>query len=130
MPFTEAVRNAILDHILGTTEYTFDTDYFVALFNGDPAGAGTEVEITAVDGYTRQALSCGAAASGAASNSGTITFGPNTGAGAWTVTHFAIFPVQTPGTGTLTCSGTITNRTVNQNDSYQIAAGDLDITAT
>lgn len=130
MPFTEAFRNALLDHAVGTTEYTFDTDLFVALFNGDPAGAGTEVEVTAVDGYNRQALSCAAAASGATSNDGAITFGPNTGAGSWTVTHFAIFDTQTPGAGTLKISGTITNRTVATNDSYQIAAGDLDITAT
>lgn len=130
MPATEALRNAVLDHILGTTEYTFDTDLFVALFNGDPAGAGTEVEVTAVDGYTRQALSCAGAAAGAASNSGAITFGPNTGVGSWTVTHFAIYDTVTPGAGVLKFSGTITNRTVATNDSYQIAAGDLDITAT
>lgn len=129
MAMSNYAKNKLLDHVLGKTSFTKPTTY-VGLFNGDPNAGGTEVEVTAVDGYNRQALTIDAAASGATQNTGTITWGPNTGAGSWTVTHFGVYDAQTPGTGNLLWSGTCTNRTVATNESYAVGAADLDFSAT
>lgn len=130
MPMSLYTRNKVLDHSLGKTSWTMPAAVAVALFNGDPSGAGTEVEASATDGYARQTLTIDAAASGATQNSGVLTWGPNTGAGAWTVTYFAVYDSATVGAGNLLWYGTTTNRTVNQNDSYQVAAADLDFSLT
>lgn len=128
MPMSSYLKNKVLDHTLGLTDYTFDTSVYVALYNGDPLGAGSESETPATHGYNRVELTIDAAAAGATQNDGVITFGPNSDAGAWTVTHFAVLDAATA--GNILWAGTITNRTVNQNDSYQIADGDLDFSIT
>ena len=71
MPIQEASRNTMLD-ALPNTQY-------LALFVGDPAGAGTECSGT---GYARIAVTMGAASAGVRQNSS----GPHVftvGAGGW-----------------------------------------------
>lgn len=87
MPHSETDRNAMLD-ALSTTRY-------LALFVGDPSGAGTECTGT---GYARIAVTMGSAASGARAN----TSGPHTftvGSGGWQsgVNFAALYDAATAG---------------------------------
>lgn len=82
------------DTYLATLDNTF-----LALFNGDPLGAGTE--LPTISGYARQAITWGAPtnASGATrqrANTNIMTFGPFTGA-AGNATHFAIMSLVSGG---------------------------------
>ena len=130
MPMSAYLKNKLLDHSLGKTSFTMPAVVKVAAYNGDPAGAGTEAEASATHGYDRQSLTIDAAAAGATQNSVKITWGPNTGADSWTVTYFAVFDNATVGAGNLLWSGTLTNRTIAQNDSYEVAIADLDFSIT
>lgn len=127
--FAEATRNKILDHITARATYSAVSVY-LALYDGDPTGAGAEIETPTQNGYARQQLSSSnmsAAASGAITNSAAITWGPATAA--WgDVTYVAAFDASTA--GNLLWYDDVATKTVGNGDSYQIAAGDLDLTLT
>lgn len=117
------LENKLLDHSLGTASYTMPTVY-LALHTADPTdtGGGAEVSGTA---YARQAVSFSAAASGATSNSGNITF-PAAGSNWGTVTHIGIWDALT--TGNLLWHGSLTaSQSVNTGNVFQINTGDLDV---
>ena len=97
---SEYTMKKILEHEVGKTSWTMPAHLYIALFIGDPYGAGTEVTGT---GYSRIQTS-GASWAAAAYTSPTasiatavdIDFG--TAGGAWgTVTHFAIYDNSTGG---------------------------------
>jgi hypothetical protein len=67
---------------------------WLALFNGDPGGAGTEIS-GGSPAYARQQVAWGASSQGDASLSGPETFDIPAGA---TVSHFAYFSASTGGT--------------------------------
>jgi hypothetical protein len=127
--FAVGTRNKVLDHVTGTATYAAVTPY-LALYGGDPTGAGAEIEIPTQNGYNRQELSSSnmsAASSGAITNSAAITWGPATAA--WgDVTYVAAFDAATG--GNLLWYDDVATKTVGSGDSYQIAAGDLDLTLT
>lgn len=112
-------ENAALDAILSGTKY-------VALHTADPTEVGNVAELGAGIGYTRQAATFAAAAGGATSNNGALNFGPASGAGYGTVSHVSIWDAASSGNclwyGPLTAS-----RTIPAGDTFQIAAGDLDL---
>ena len=85
MPFTESALNEMLNEQSATRN--------VALFVGDPGGAGSEVTGT---GYSRQAATMGSAASGTRSNTNQVQF-DNAGNTDWPagVTHFALYDATT-----------------------------------
>jgi hypothetical protein len=70
---SDHLENKLLDHVLRNVAYTPPTTVYLALYTVAPtdAGGGTEV---AGGSYARQAVTFGAAAAGACSNSGTVTF--------------------------------------------------------
>ena len=81
---TNYAENKLLDHLLGTAAYTMPAQVYLALFTavGDQE-AGTVTEV-ATGAYARQAIDFSAAASGATSNSGVVSFtasGGNFGGG-------------------------------------------------
>src|SRR5687768_16633926 len=92
---SDFAENKILDHALGTASWTMPTQLYVSLHttaNTDSA-AGTEVSGNA---YVRQAVDFSAAASGATSNSATVTF--PTATGSWgTITHIGLHDASTAG---------------------------------
>jgi hypothetical protein len=124
--FAVATRNKVLDHVTGTATYAAVTPY-LALYDGDPTGAGAEIETPTQNGYNRQTITMSAASSGAITNSAAITWGPATAA--WgDVTYVAAFDAATG--GNLLWYDDVATKTVGSGDSYQIAAGDLDLTLT
>lgn len=98
-------ENALLDWLLGGATPTAPAGRFLALYTAAPSDSGGGTEVTG-GSYARQALASSAAASGATSNSGTVTF---TSTAAWgTVTHIGIHSAATGGNllwhGALTAS--------------------------
>lgn len=88
--------------------------------NGDDATAGTEVS---GGSYAAQSLTLDAAASGATSNSATISY---TGMPACTVVGVEIW--DTSGTPRRIWWGALTaSKTVNAGDIFEVAVGDLDL---
>lgn len=118
-------ENAALDWLMGGSTPTRPTTRHLALFTAAPsdAGGGTEV---ATGGYSRQAFTCGAAAAGTCSNSGLVSFTAS-GGNFGTVTHVGVFDASSG--GNLLWHGAMTaSRTVNDGDTLEFAAGELDFT--
>lgn len=125
---TDYLENKILDHVLRNTAYTSPTTVYAALFTAAPTDAYTSgsPDGTEVSGgsYGRVAITFSAAASGATSNSGDVTF--TTATANWgTIVAFGIFDASTA--GNLLYWNTITNKTVNSGDTAKFTAGDLDV---
>src|SRR5687767_9846774 len=111
-----AAANAALNEVAG--DYTWIKKHI-----GAPGSAGTS---NPASDTTRKQATWGAAASGAITNSGDIT---------WTdvpasedYTHFSAWSAESG--GTFGFSGTLTGNAVVTGDDYTIPAGDLDVTLT
>ena len=115
------LENKLLDHALRNTSYTPSTTVYLTLFVGSPTDAGSggaEVSVT------RQAVTFGAAASGAVSNSSSVSF---TSMPAATLTHIAVYDHLSA--GNLLIHGALSSTVVAASgDTFTIQANDLDIT--
>ena len=129
--FTEYSAKKVLELIVGKTAFATPTAY-VALYVGDPLGAG--VEVSGVD-YAREATAGAdwnsatfSSPTAAISNANDIDFG--TAGGAWgTVDYVAIFDAATA--GNMLASGNLTiARPVVLNDPVKFPAGTLTIRYT
>lgn len=122
--FVASVRNGWLDDFGGTTKY-------LALFNGDPQGAGTELS---GNGYARVSVASGdwgAAAAGAKSNSAKKSFPQATGDwnGGSAISHWALMDAAT--LGNVQASDALTTaKVVQSGDTAEFEIGDLDLTVT
>ena len=117
MPFTESARNEMLDDQGATRD--------IALYVGDPAGAGSEITGT---GYARQSASMGAASAGARSNTNLVEF-DNGGQTDWpnNVSHWAGYSggvLKTTGALQATRDMSIANAKIS------FAIGDIDESVT
>lgn len=124
--FSNFAENLVLDWIFTNGAATRPTAWHVALHTADPTEVGNVGELSG-NGYTRQAVTLEAAASGATQNTGTLTFGPNTGSNWGSVSHLSIWDAAT--TGNCLAYGALSSPvTINVGDSLTIATGALDIT--
>lgn len=123
---SDYLENEILDHILGTGAYTMPSTVYVGLSTGSFNDDNSGTELTG-NGYARESISFGAAASGTASNSGAVEFSAATGS--WgTVSHFGLFDASS--SGNLLIHGALTaSKVIETGDILKIAVGDMDITA-
>jgi hypothetical protein len=101
--FAEYAAKKILDHAMGKTAWTMPTNVYVALFIGDPLGAGSELADPPATDYAREqttGASWGSAAftspTASITSAADIDFG-TAGADWGTVTHVAIFDAATNG---------------------------------
>lgn len=120
---TDTAEALILDWINATGTPTRPSALKVRLMtaDGDDDTAGTEVT---GGSYTSKTVTFSAASGGSTSNSATLSF---TGMPACTVTGLEIW--DTEGTPRRLWYGTLTaSKTVNAGDTFEIAAGDLDLT--
>lgn len=116
---------AVLDWLLGGATPTRPSTRHLALHTADPGETGATGELSG-NGYARQAVTFGAAASGATSNTSTHTF--TASGGSWgTVTHFSIWDASTSG-NCLYVGALSTSRTIGDGESGTVAAGDIDVT--
>jgi hypothetical protein len=132
MALSDAYEDLVLDHILGTTELTFDATVWLALGTDATPSKTTFTEVGADVGYARQAVVFNAAGTdGIAENAaGTLTFGPCTTTTWGMLKSFAIFDSQT--SGVRICQGPLTDqtKTVGVGDSATVAAGAITVTAS
>lgn len=118
-------ENALLDWLMGGASPTRPTTRYLALFTAAPSDSGGGTEVSG-GGYARQAVTCGAAASGTCSNSGAVAYTAS-GANYGTVTHVGVFDALTA--GNLLWHGALTaSKTVNDGDTLNFAIGELDFT--
>ncbi|WP_447983778.1 phage tail fiber protein [Nitrospira sp. Nam74] len=123
--FSDFLENKLLDHAFRNVSYTPPATVYVALFTAAPSDAGGGTEVTG-GAYARRAITFGAAAAGATSNSALITF-PTPTANWGTVTHVALYDALT--VGNQLAWGALTNsRVIITGDTVQINIGDLDLT--
>lgn len=129
--FSDYLEGKIIDATLRGIAFPTIGTIYIGLSSAAPTDAGTTNE-TSGTSYARVAVSASTAgfnahgAAGPASNTNAITF-PQAG-GSWgTVSHIFISDASTGGNillhGALTAS-----KAVGTNDTFSVAAGDLDIT--
>lgn len=128
---TNFAEGKLLDHACGTA-YTPVSTVYLALATADPGEAATGAsmnEIVNSGGYSRQAITFGAAASRKVEQSGALNW---TATGSWgTVTHWAIVDSATHGAGNALAYGafSIAKQVVNGNTpSVPTAEIDVEIT--
>lgn len=117
----------IIDHLLGTASFSFDSTLFLALYTTDPTVADTGTEATG-GGYARQAWAANAAASRATENTSLIDYG-SASAGIGTVGWWGIRTASSG--GNLHAFGAWNSAlSIDNGDTYQVPAGNLDLTAS
>jgi len=122
MSISDYLENKILDKVFRATDFTVTTAY-VSLHTADPGEDGSN-EVTG-GSYARQSASFDVAAGGATANSAQIQF---TSMPACTVSHVGVWDAASG--GNFLWGGAVTggSKTVNSGDTFQINAGDLDVT--
>jgi hypothetical protein len=126
MPFSSYADNKLIDHLLGSGTFTKPSATYVALYVGDPTGAGTEVS-TSGTAYSRQSAAF-TISGNQASNTSTLEWLPATAP--WgTITHIAIYDASTSGNMLVTASLTVA-KTVGTDDVLRLPATDLAVTLT
>jgi hypothetical protein len=127
--FTAAVRNTMLDWLVGNTTPAAVATRYITTFLGDPQGAGAENINTLTGSANRidMTTAMAAAASGACTNDVAVTFTVSA-TGAATVDYVAVYSAITG--GTLLASAQVTSKAVGIGDGLSIAIGDLDFAIT
>lgn len=111
----------LLNWIKGNAFDAAPASVHVSLWNGDPDGAGTEV--TGTVNLTTQAVTFGAIAARAMSNSSDITFG--TANGAATVTYVVLATNATYASGNQICKKSIASTSISNGLAVRILTGNL-----
>ena len=123
---SDYLENAVLDHTLGTTPYTQPTAY-IALYTVAPTDSTAGTEVSAGLGYTRQAVTFGAASGGTASNSAQITIGPNTTTNWGDIVGVALVDSSTIGAGNILFYTAISAVNITIGDRFFQNIGDLTV---
>lgn len=120
---TDVAENHVLNWLTGNTTTAPTTSLKVALVTANGSDSSTGTEVTG-GSYARQNVSFSAASSGATSNSGTLTW---TNMPSCTVVGVEVW--DSNGSPIRWWWGALTaSKAVNSGDTFQIAAGDLDLT--
>tara|TARA_R100001510_G_C7589290_1_gene159554 strand:- start:456 stop:842 length:387 start_codon:yes stop_codon:yes gene_type:complete len=123
---SDYAENKILDHLLGTSAYTFPSQAYLGLSTASLADDNSGTELTG-NNYSRVAINFDAASGGTTDNSAAVEFAAATGS--WgSVSHFGIFDASS--SGNLLVHGAFSAaKTIGSGDILKVAAGDLDVTA-
>ena len=122
---SDYAENAILNHVLGTSAYTFDGSVWLSLHTADPTDAGSGAEVSG-GSYARQAIvfSSASCTGGSTSNSTAEEF---TNMPVATVTHIGIWDSVTG--GNLLFHGAVSaSKTVASGDTISVAAAAVTVT--
>jgi len=115
--------DAILGWIKSTAFPSDPVNVYASLWNGDPDGAGTEV--TGTVNLTSQAITWGAIAARAMSNSADVEFG--TASGSATVTYVVVQTDAVYATGEQVCKKAISSTSITNGLAVKILTGNLTI---
>tara|TARA_B100000886_G_C20361380_1_gene465347 strand:+ start:491 stop:877 length:387 start_codon:yes stop_codon:yes gene_type:complete len=123
---SDYAENKILDHLLGTSAYTFPSQAYLGLSTASLGDDNSGTELTG-NNYSRVAINFDAASGGTTDNSAAVEFAAATGS--WgSVSHFGIFDASS--SGNLLVHGAFSAaKTIGSGDILKVAAGDLDVTA-
>lgn len=123
------LENKLLDHSLGTTDYTMPTVY-LALHTADPGETGSlAAEVPTAGGtlYARQAIAFDAADSGTTDNTDIVTF-PEAGASWGTISHVSLVDSDVEAAGNVLWYGELTTpKLIDAGDQFRVKAGDIDV---
>ena len=125
------LENKVLDHVLRNTAYTQPGNLYIGLFKNNSLSnleAGTlsdEVSTAGGTNYARKAVTFGAAASGTATNSATVTFDA-AGADWGTVTAIAILDTITTG-NVLFYGNLTTSKLIENGDTMQFVSTNISV---
>jgi len=117
----------LLDFLMTTGTVTRPTAWYIALYTSAPSDSGGGTEVSG-GGYARKTVAWDAAATpgGTTQNSGVVTWTAS-GASFGTVTHIGIHSASS-GSGNLLWHGAMTaSKTVNDGDTLEFAAGNIDL---
>lgn len=118
------VANSILDALCNATNWTAPTGFYVQLHTADPGSAGTTAVATET---TRKSASMAAASGGAITNDAAVSW--TNVAGSETYSHVSFWSAATSGTF-LGSDALSASKAVTAGESFEIAAGEIDITFT
>jgi len=123
---SDYLENALLDHVLGGTQYTQPATLYLGLYTAD-TGLETNEPSAEVSGgsYVRKAITFNAASSGSADSAATVTFDAAT-ANWGTITHVAVIDAASSG-NVLFYGAVTTSKTIESGDTFQVSAGNLTI---
>lgn len=121
--FSDYLENALLNHVFRNTAYTPAVNIYMGLYTVAPTDAGGGTEVTG-GGYARQAVAFSAASGGAITNSLDETF---TASGANFGTIVAVGLFDAVSAGNLLAWKTITSVLINDGDTLEFVAGDIDV---
>jgi hypothetical protein len=119
-----AIANSILDALCRSVTWTEPADFYVKLHIGDPGAAGAS---NAAGETTRKQAVFSAASAGAITNSGALTW--TNVSTSETISHVSFWDAAAAGTF-LGSDALNTPRAVTAGDTFEIAAGDLDLSIT
>ena len=114
----------ILDHSLGTTEFTKPSNVYLGLSTESIADDGSGTELSG-SSYARQAITFASASSGSVSSNATVTF--PTATGSWgTVSHWGIWDASS--SGNLLYHGSFAaSKSIASGDVLKVSSGDITI---
>lgn len=122
---TNTIENAVLNHLLGTTEYVFVGQVYLGLYTVSPGEGASGTEVTG-GAYARRAIDFNAASGGSASQSVLIDF-PQATASWGTIVAWGVLSALT--SGTLLYWGDITpNKAITTGDIARFNAAAIVIT--
>jgi hypothetical protein len=119
----------MLDWVFGGAAATQPSSRLIALSTGTPTSVSASGEIGTGQGYTRQTMSPGGAASpaGSVSNNAAVTFGPFSSSNA--IQGLLIYDTISVNSGSILWYGTLlTARTVLTGDTLFVSTGGLIVT--
>ena len=125
---SDAAEVLILNYLMTAESVTRPTAWYVALYTGAPSDAGGGTEVSG-SGYSRKTVTWAVATGtgGTTSNSNVPTWTASGGAFG-TVTHIGIHSASS-GSGNLLWHGAMTaSKVVNDGDTLEFAAGNIDLT--
>lgn len=130
---TTYLENKLLEHSLGKTAYDKPTATYAALFTSSPSLSNAGTEVIGANGYARQAVTWGTAASGQIANTEALTWTATGGSysGGSTIKAIGIYDLITFGLGNLLYYGPLSaNLIMLSGDTFNIPVGSLKITLT
>jgi hypothetical protein len=122
--FSDYYENKVIDHMLRNQAFTPPSTVYVGLYTAAPTDAGGGTEVSG-GSYARQAVTLAAASAGATQNSADITF-PTATADWGTIVAAGLFDAASAG-NLLAWNNLTASKTVNNGDTFKIAAGSLTI---
>lgn len=130
--FTDASKNEMVDWLTGKDDPAATGTRYLAVYDGDPQGAGTEVTGTLTGGTTRPTLTSAmaAASSGSAANTSAIEVAAAADDAA-DATHWAIMDSATVGEGTVLASEALAaSQSIAAGNPVSFEIGDLTVSIT